>query len=255
MRRNRMRRIALVAAIAVATVACLGSDFADSIQGSWQMKSGTVRGEQIPILDSHPITITFENGEVSGTASCNGYSGSYRLSGSSISFDNLAMTEMACLPDETMRAESLFAQGITAVEAVSLDGDLTLSGAGTEMVFEALEPIPEADLTNTVWVLEGLVSGDSVSSVSGERATLELFSDGSVLGGTGCRLLKGQYTVSGPEVVFTELSAEGECDPDLAEQDDHVVAVLGDGFRVEVDGQRLTLWSAGDEGLVYRAEA
>jgi heat shock protein HslJ len=140
------------------------------------------------------------------------------------------------------------------VDAIAVDEVLTLSGDGVEMEFERLEPVPEADLTNTVWVLDGLISGDAVSSVSGERATLELFTDGSILGGTGCRLLQGQYTISGPEVVFTEFSAEGECDPALTDQDNHVVSVLGDGFRVEIDGQRLTVWSAGDEGLSYRAE-
>jgi heat shock protein HslJ len=235
-------------------VACLGSDFADSVEGSWQMTSGTVGGEEISLVSSHPITITFEGDQVSGTASCNGYGGTFQLSGSEISFGNLAMTEMACFPEETMQAEALFAEGLTMVDAIAVDEVLTLSGDGVEMEFERLEPVPEADLTNTVWVLDGLISGDAVSSVSGERATLELFTDGSILGGTGCRLLQGQYTISGPEVVFTEFSAEGECDPALTDQDNHVVSVLGDGFRVEIDGQRLTVWSAGDEGLSYRAE-
>lgn len=130
-----------------------------------------------------------------------------------------------------------------------------MRGADVEMSFERLEPVPESEITNTVWVLDGLISGDAVSSASGERATLELFSDGSVLGGTGCRLVQGQYTISGPEVVFTEFSAEGECDPALADQDSHVVTVLGDGFRVEIDGQHMTLWSTGDLGLSYRADS
>lgn len=253
-RQSGMRRIALLAALTLVAAACLGSDFADSIEGSWQMTSGTVDGVEIPVIESHPITITFEDDQVSGTASCNGYGGSYELSGSNISFGNLAMTEMACFPEETMEAEALFAEAITRVDTVSLDGELTLSSDGVEVGFEALAPAPEAELTNTVWVLDGLISGEAVSSVSGERATLELFSDGSVLGGTGCRLLQGRYTISGAEVVFTELSAEGECDPSLAEQDSHVVTVLGDGFRAEVDGRRLTLWSMGDEGLSYRSE-
>lgn len=249
-----MRRIALFAAIGLLSAACLGSDFADSVEGSWQMTTGTVDGEAIPLIESHPITMTFEDGQVNGTASCNGYGGSYELSGSSITFGNLAMTEMACLPEETMEAEAVFAEALTRVDSISLDGTLMLSGDGVEMSFEALEPVPEAELTNTVWVLDGLISGDAVSSVSGERATLELFSDGSVLGGSGCRLLRGQYTITGAEVSFTEFSAEGECEPSLAAQDSHVVTVLGDGFRVETDGQRLTLWSMGDEGLSYHAE-
>ncbi|MGD2059861.1 MAG: META domain-containing protein, partial [Acidimicrobiia bacterium] len=211
-------------------------------------------GEEIALIASHPITIDFADRDVSGTASCNRFAGTFELSGSSIEFGNLAMTEMACFPEETMEAEALFARALPLVDTVAIDDELTLSGDGVELVFAALEPVPEAELTNTVWVLDGLISADAVSSVSGERATLELFTDGSVLGGTGCRLLTGQYTITGSEVLFNELSAQGECDSSLAEQDDHVVTVLGDGFRVEIEDQRLTLWSAGDLGLVYRAE-
>jgi heat shock protein HslJ len=249
-----MKRFGLVAALALIPVACLGSDFADSLEGSWQLKSGMVEGEEIALIASHPITIDFADRDVSGTASCNRFAGTFELSGSSIEFGNLAMTEMACFPEETMEAEALFARALPLVDTVAIDDELTLSGDGVELVFAALEPVPEAELTNTVWVLDGLISADAVSSVSGERATLELFTDGSVLGGTGCRLLTGQYTITGSEVLFNELSAQGECDSSLAEQDDHVVTVLGDGFRVEIEDQRLTLWSAGDLGLVYRAE-
>lgn len=114
---------------------------------------------------------------------------------------------------------------------------------------------PEADppqLTGAVWVLESLVQGESVSDVGGERATLELFSDGSMLGSTGCRALNGSYTNAGVEVTMTELSAHGDCPAELRDQDAVVVRVLGNGFRVEVDDEILTL-TTGNEGLAYRA--
>jgi heat shock protein HslJ len=103
------------------------------------MTSGTVDGEEIPIIETHPISITFEDDQVSGTASCNGYGGTFELDESTITFSDLAMTEMGCSPEEIMQAESMFATAITRVDRVSLDGNLTLSGAGVEMVFEAIE--------------------------------------------------------------------------------------------------------------------
>ena len=109
------------------------------------------------------------------------------------------------------------------------------------------------ELTGTVWVLESLVQGASVSDAGGERATLELFSDGSMLGSTGCRALNGRYTVAGDEVTMAELSAHGECPVELRDQDAAVVRVLDDGFRVEVDDEILTVTSTGSEGLAYRA--
>jgi heat shock protein HslJ len=159
-----MNRIALIGLLALLASACLGSDFADSVEGPWQMISGTVNGEQIPLLDSHPITANFEDGQVGGTAACNSYGGTYSLSGSTISIGDLAMTEMACFPEEVMRAEALFSEGIMRVDTVTLNGGLTLSGDDVEMVFEALEPVPDRGLTGITWVLDGLIQGDAVST-------------------------------------------------------------------------------------------
>ncbi|HEX6299466.1 MAG TPA: META domain-containing protein [Acidimicrobiia bacterium] len=252
-----MWRVALLTGLALTSTACLGSDFADSVEGSWQMTTGTVDGKEIPLLDSHPISITFQGDQVSGTASCNGYGGTYELDGSTITFSELAMTEMACSPEETMQAEAMFATALPRVDRVSLDGQLTLSGDDVEMVFEAIEPVPESGLTNTVWVLDGLIQGESVSSpVSGTRATIEFFSDGSALGDTGCRPFSGEYTISGAEVVMTDLAADGhECGPAVASQDSLFLTVIGDGFRVEIEQNRLTTWIPGDEGLTFIAES
>jgi len=74
-----------------------------------------------------------------------------------------------------------------------------------------------------------------------------------MLGSTGCRALNGRYTIAGVEVTMAELSAHGDCPVELRDQDAVVVRVLGDGFRVEVDHEILTLTSTGNEGLAYRA--
>lgn len=137
-----MWKVALITALALTANACLGSDFADSVEGSWRLTTGTVDGEDIPIIEDHPITLTFEGDQVSGTAACNGYGATYELDGSTIIVSDLAMTEMACVPEEIMQAESMFATALTRVDAVSLDGELTLSGDGVALVFEATEPVP-----------------------------------------------------------------------------------------------------------------
>jgi heat shock protein HslJ len=222
---------------------------------AWELQSGTVDGAALPVLDSHPITLTFAEDALGGTAACNGYGGTYSISGSDITFSELGATEMACVPEEVMESERLYLASLPTVETFSsTEEDLTLSGDGVELIFGALRPVPTAELTGTVWVLESLIDGDSVSSVAGERATLELYTDGSMLGSTGCRGLHGTYSVIGAEVVMTEMAAEGDCPADLEAQDSHVVSVLGDGFRVAIDGQTLTLVSPGGLGLAYRAE-
>jgi heat shock protein HslJ len=249
-----MKRLALLSVIGLALVACLGSDFSDSVNGTWQMTSGVVDGEDIPALDDHPITISFEDDWVTGTAACNGYSGTYQLSSSGISFDGLAMTEMACFPEHVMRAESMYAEAITRVDTVTLDNGLILSGEGVELIFETLEPAPDADLTNTVWVLEGVIQNGAVATPALDtRASLEFFTDGSMLGDTGCRPFAGRYTVSEAEVILTEMTADGQqCEPELSEQDSHFLAVLGDRFTFRIEGDRLSLsgWD-GNIGLAF----
>lgn len=250
-----MKKLALISLIALMAAACLGSDFADSVEGSWQMTSGTVDGEEIPLLDANPITMVLEGDQISGTASCNGYSGTFDLDGSEITIGAVAMTEMACFPEETMQAEAMFGQALTRVDTVTLDEQLTLSGNGVEMVFEALQPVPDAELTNSVWKLDGLISNEAVSTpVLGTNATVEFFTDGSMLGDTGCRPFSGQYSISGDEVVVEEIASDGhECEPDVADQDELFLAVIENGFRVEIEGDRLTARSGDDLGLTFLA--
>ena len=107
------------------------------------------------------------------------------------------------------------------------------------------------DLLGTVWVLESLLTGDVATSASGDP-TLELYSDGSFIATTGCRNITGNYIEAGPEIKTTEMKAQGECIAALQAQDSHIISVLEGGYRVEIDGDTLTLTVSGDEGLVYR---
>lgn len=254
-----MSRLALVIAITLSVTACLGSDFADSVEGAWELRSGTHQGETVPILGSHPITMTLEDGEIGGTAACNSYGGRYRISGNSFEIeDGLAVTEMACQPQEVMESERRFLEALVAVDTVELgDQELLLRSEATELQFTLLPPVPTADLLGTTWVLEALVQGDAVSSpmTQAEPATLELSPDGTFTGSTGCRTISGIYQITGAEVQFTEFSAEGECPEELTEQDSRVISALEGGFRVEIDGEQMTTWVAGDERLVYRSES
>ena len=126
------------------------------------------------------------------------------------------------------------------------------AGPGVELTFDRLPPVPVAALIGTDWALESLISGDAVSSVAGEPATLRLEADGTFNGSTGCRTFKGRWVEANGGITPTDLGMEGECPPELAEQDRHVVGVL-EGFRVSIDGDALTLTGERGEGLSYRA--
>lgn len=225
--------------------------FGPDTYGDWELTGGWIDGEPIPILDTHPITLTIDDDGIGGVAACNHYGGTPGEDGYSI-------TEMACSPQEVMESEAAYMTALAMVEKSVVEDGLLVVGHGEneiELMFERLEPVPTAELVGTVWVLDGLIQGDAVTSTMGERATLELFSDGSFIGSTGCRDISGTYVVTGGAVQFSQFRAEGDCPADLTTQDSRVISALEGGFRVEIEEDRMTTWVAGDEGLAYRADS
>ncbi len=220
--------------------------------GDWRLVSGTNAGAPIPIVPGSDITMTVDGSQISGRSACNQYGGEIIVANGQVQFGPLFMTEMAC-EEPVMASEAAYHAALTGVRAATRDGDtLTLSGEGVELIYERLAPPPTADIVGTVWVLESLRTADAVSSVMGEPALLVLDPNGSFTGSTGCRSFTGRYTESNAEILFTEFTMDQvTCSPELVSQDDHVVSVLGDGFRVEVDGEHMTIAGTGNQGLGY----
>lgn len=232
----------------------LSDDGTDALVGtSWTLVSGTAPDGDIPIVDGWPVTLTFnDDARLGGTAACNGYGSTYSIDGNQIRLDGIDHTEMGCEPD-VMASETTFIQALAGVDTVELGQQLTLTGPGIELVFGPSVPVPTADLVGQLWLLDTLIQGEAATNVAGSPATLLLTEDGTLEGSTGCRIFSGEYVIVGNSVEFTNWGLDGECAQQLADQDNSVVSVLGDGFTAEIDGDRLTLTSAGDEGLSYLA--
>lgn len=248
-----MGRLVLLATLALVAAACAADSSITDQNGSWQLHSGTIDGRAVPIVNSHPITLNIDGKVIGGTASCNGYGGEVQRDGG-FRVTSLNYTQMACFPEATMLAESTYLEALGRVDTANVIArTLVLTGSGVSLEFAPLDPVPTADLVGTTWLLDGLLAGDTVTSVGGDRATLQLLDDGTFTGSTGCRSVAGSYVVSGAEVIFTSWGAEGECPQSLQAQDSHVVSVFEGGFRVEIEGGRLTILVRGNEGLTYRA--
>ena len=224
-------------------------------QGSWELSSGSVNGAEIPIVDDHPITLTIEGAEIGGTAACNSYGGRLTVTDGRLEIRDLGMTAMGC-EEPAMAAEAAYTAALTAVESIGGEGgELVMSGPDVELRFSALAAPPTAELVDTVWVLETLFVGDVASSPLGEPATLELRSDGTFIGSTGCRSFSGEWHEQGEQIIAPSWGMDDqECPADLSQQDGHVVSVIGDGFVPSVVEDLLTLTDPGGVGLVYRAE-
>jgi heat shock protein HslJ len=209
--------------------------------------------------------------QVGGTSACNSYFGTVRTDGSAWTGDGYGQTEMAC-DEPRMATERTYLDALTTVEVWTRPtaDELVLSGPDAELRFAALPAVPIAALTGTTWLLEGLIVGTgpdgAVSSTVSEadEATLRLDPDGVLAASTGCRTFDGEWVERGDEVLLTtfgetddspNVAADGPttCGEAVIAQEDHVLSVLGDRFRAEVDGQRLTLSSREGLGLSYVA--
>ena len=223
-------------------------------QGTWELVEGVVTGLPVPILDDYRITLTIEGSNIGGTAACNSYGGRLAVVGGRLRIQDLEQTSMGRCDERAMDAELLYMGGLVDVDSIRLDGDeLLLTGPGVDLRFSEVASPPTAEIVDTVWVLETLVSGEAAASTVGEPATLELRSDGTIHGGTGCRSFDGTWVERGDEIGTPSLAMDDRvCPPDLQDADGHVVSVVGDGFRASVEGNRPTL-TDGANGLVYLA--
>jgi len=253
---------AAAAVMALAAAAGCGTGSATEVPaaptGSWRLASGTVDGGRIETFATHRITLVLEGERVGGSAACNSYGGPVGIDGDQFEARDLAVTEMACEPP-VMAAEAAYLDALGRVDTIRReDGRLVLAGPSIELRFDPLAPVPTSQLLDTPWELDTVIRGDVASSVPGPAATLRIGSDGSLAGETGCRSFRGRYVLRGDEIHVTELAVDGAatagvCTDEGVEQDRVVLEVLGDGFRAQVEGDRLTLTSAGPDALVYRA--
>jgi heat shock protein HslJ len=276
--------LAVLAALAVLVLsACAGAagptaagvedgDGSTSPAGSWVLADAR---PAIQVPGDARITLSVEPDgdawQVGGTSACNSYGGTVATDGDRWQSEGFGMTEMACdVP--RMDAEAAYLDALMAVDTWARPSadELVLTGPGVELRFTVLAPVPTADLTGTTWLLDGLTVGTgpdgTVSSTVAEadEATLYLDTDGTMTASTGCRTFSGEWIETGDEVLLTTFGERDDspntaddgtttCSAAVVAQEDHVLSVLGDGFRGEVEGDRLTLISRDGLGLTYRA--
>lgn len=254
-----------VAVLLVLTTACGGDDVAgpDLLADgeTWILVDGAVDG--VPVLGRPDAVVSLQRTPdgIGGTAACNSYFGTLSSSGDRVSIGQLGQTEMGC-EAPLMEIEQRYLQGLPRVTTGARDdGGLRLSGPGVELVYELEAPEEDAALVGTRWVLDGLVDGDAVSSVSSDLTAAELILEqgGVVRASTGCRWLEGRWTQDGDRIGVTGLAVRdggtmGVCQPAYEQQDRQVEEVLRDGFGFTIEGDRLRVEGPDGLGLHYRVD-
>jgi len=133
------RWILLVFALGLILSACGAIEPEANLDGTaWKLV--TYR-KNAPIPGTTP-TLAFEDGKVSGNASCNSFGGAYQVQGENIQFGELFLTAMACMnPEGIMEQEVDYMQMLMQVTRFELkEGQLTLFfDAHETMVFVPAE--------------------------------------------------------------------------------------------------------------------
>jgi heat shock protein HslJ len=154
------------------------------------------------------VTLFFgEDDRAGGNASCNTYSGSYKVSGSTLSFDQVMSTMMACEPAVNQQEQAyLKVLGETKSYAVT-GGNLTLKdAAGTSLAEFA--PFQPASLVGE-WQAIAINNGKEavVSVMNGTTVTAFFGADGKLTGNAGCNSYNGTYTIDGNKIAIGPLAS------------------------------------------------
>jgi heat shock protein HslJ len=181
-------------------------------------------------------------------------SGHYRVDGDRLVAGNLATTEMGC--DEPLMVQDTWLADLLDGATIALDGDtLVLAKGGVRLTMEDREIAdPDRPLVGTRWVVDGLISGDAVSSVPVGVTAALTFSDDRVEVEAGCNRGGGTAEVGDTTITFGPVAlTKMACAPDAMAVEQVVAAVLSGEVGYTIEAGRLTL-DAGGGGLMLRAE-
>jgi heat shock protein HslJ len=263
----RWTRTLVVAAVLAVLVGACGDDDVQvgdgatttapsSLNGrTFVAQSVTEDGAPFDLVTGTEVRLTFADGTIGASAGCNSFGGDYTLADGSLRVGQLGGTEIGC--DEARHAQDEWLVAFLAGDpAVALDGDeLVLSTATTRMELLDREVAdPDRPLAGTVWVLDSIIAGDTVSSVpTDEPLTLEIV-DGRLRADTGCNTLGAAVTVERDRIVLGEVetTTAGCASAERRALEEQVTSVLTGTVAVEIEARSLTLTN-GDAGLGYRA--
>jgi heat shock protein HslJ len=219
---------------------------------TWILEAASVEALIDEVVPPHVrLTIRFEgDGAAGGSAGCNSFGGSYMTGPDlAMSIDAGGMTQMAC-DEPLMRLDSAYVEALGDVVSFKLIDDgagLLLSGAETPLSYVAEQPVP---LEGTAWAVDAIaIGGDAVASTIAEADATLTFEAGAVTGTTGCNRLTGSYSsrgdASGGEIGFSGIATTKKaCAPDVADQQQTILAALDAAASYSIEGPAMSLRDA-----------
>ena len=219
----------------------------------------TAQGKPRALVDGTEVELRFtDDGRLLASAGCNQMQGPVTLDGGKLTVTDLGTTDMACPTPGLHEQDEWLAKFLTATPSWRLDGtNLVITGPDAEIVLAAKA---SATLEGGLWVVEGLITKDAVSSVpSGVKATFS-FEKGHIYVQAGCNggstnhTGAREYEVDGQTITFDTFTFTAMfCGPDKMAVESAVMKALDrQKFDYKIDGNTLTLTNPSGAGLQLR---
>ena len=199
------------------------------------------------------VRLSFKDGQLGIEAGCNHMGGRYALEDGRLRIGTMMSTEMGCDP-KLMDQDTWVGQFVGGA-TVALDASaLTLANGGvTVHLTDRVVADPDRPLVGTHWVVDGIVSGDAVSSLRAGVVAGLTFEQDRVAVETGCNSGGGPVTIEATTFTVGPLAlTKKACVPETAAVESAVVATLNGtvGYTIEADRLKLT---NGPTGLMLHA--
>ena len=205
------------------------------------------------LVPGSTVRMTFQGGRLGISAGCNQMSGGYTIVDGRLTTGQMAMTEMACA--EPLMTQDTWVAGFVGGAALTLVGDtLTLKNGDVTMTLtDRAVADPDRPLEGTRWVVDGIVTGDAVSSVPMGVIAAVTISSGQMRVEAGCNTGSATVAVTATTMTIGPLGLTKKvCAADAMAVERAVSAVLTGtvGYAIEADVLTLTTTGA---GLTLRA--
>jgi len=219
---------------------------------SWEVISyNNGREAVVSLLTGTDIRLNFAtDGQVSGNAGCNTYSGGYQAGGKALKVGPLVSTQRACdTPAGVMEQEQQYLTALQSAATFEIAGDtLTIRDASGAMQVVAKASTP-AGLPGTSWKVTMYNNGNQavVGLLTGTHISLNFGTDGQASGNAGCNTYSGGYQAGGKALKVGPLAGTRMfCDKPagVMDQEKQYLAALQSAATFEIAGNTLTIRDA-----------
>ena len=253
MRRRMLPKSFLVLVVGAVSVAVLAVFAATAVATSSQAAATGLPGKTwvlASLVGKAPLRGTELTSEftakrrVSGSAGCNRYTGTYKVSGSTIRILPLATTRKACA-EPIERQETAFLNILSRARSfVVSGGTLTLKSVGGQGL--ATFKAQTQALAGSSWDVLAYNNGKQavVSVLTETKLTAVFGTSGSLTGFAGCNDYNASYKASAPKISIGPVaSTRKHCEQPagVSEQETSYLAALETAATYRVEGSRLEL--------------